>query len=221
MLNYNPMPDLNTKQRIINASIRLFNEKGLANVRLQQIADEIGISVGNLAYHYRNKEAIIEAINEDLDDEANEILSCYRMYPNLIDFDFQLSKYFSFIRKYPFYFLDILEFEHHYPEIRSKRQVHISKMINQIRKRFDYNIKRGIIKEESRDGTYDSISTAIWTLIAFWVPQKIVHGTKADLQETEFKNMIWNQFYAHFTERGQTEFEQLILPLLEHHSSGD
>lgn len=135
----NPMSDLNTKQRIINASIRLFNEKGLANVRLQQIADEIGISVGNLAYHYRNQEAINEAINEDL-DEANEILSCYRLYPNLIDFDFQLSKYFSFIRKYPFYFLDILEFERHYPEIRTKRQVHISIMINQIRKRFDYII---------------------------------------------------------------------------------
>ncbi len=215
------MSDLNTKQRILNASIQLFNEKGMANVRLQQIADEIGISVGNLAYHYRNKEAIIEAINEDLDDEVNEILSCYRIYPNLIDFDFQLSKYFSFIRKYPFYFLDILEFERHYPEIRSQRQVHISKMISQIRKRFDYNIKRGIIKEESRYGNYDSISTAIWTLIIFWVPQKVVSGTKAALQETEFKNMIWNQFYVHFTERGRIEFEQLILPLLEHHTPDD
>ncbi len=215
------MSNLNTKQRIINASIRLFNEKGLANVRLQQIADEINISVGNLAYHYRNKEAIIVAINENLDDEANEILSCYRMYPNLIDFDFQLSKYFSFIGKYPFYFLDILEFERHYPEIRSKRQVHISKMITQIQKRFEYKIKRGIIKEESREGTYDSISTAVWTLITFWVPQKIVRGTKADLQEAEFKNMIWNQFYTHFTERGRIEFEQLILPLLEHHTPGN
>ncbi|HHH49871.1 MAG TPA: TetR/AcrR family transcriptional regulator, partial [Saprospiraceae bacterium] len=144
------MSDLNTKQKIFNAAIRLFNEKGMANVRLQQIATETGISVGNLAYHFRNKEAIVEMINDELYKEASEILSTYRVFPNLIDFDNQLSKYFSFIQKYPFYFLDLLEIERHYPKIRSKRQIHISKMIRQIRKRFDYNHQRKLIKEEPR-----------------------------------------------------------------------
>ena len=46
------MSDPTTKQKIVHASIKLFNENGVANVRLQQIADEIGISVGNLAYHF-------------------------------------------------------------------------------------------------------------------------------------------------------------------------
>ena len=92
------MADLSTKEKILNASIRLFNENGLANVRLQQIASEIGISVGNLAYHFRNKEAILEAVAENLDVELSEILSSYRIYPNLIDFDNQLSKYFAFIK---------------------------------------------------------------------------------------------------------------------------
>ena len=93
------MSDLNTKQKILQASISLFNQNGMANVRLQQIANEIGISAGNLAYHFRNKEAIIESINEELYQEANEILSTYRIFPNLIDFDNQLTKYFSFIQK--------------------------------------------------------------------------------------------------------------------------
>jgi hypothetical protein len=56
------MADLSTKQKILNTSIRLFNEDGMANVPLQQIAKEIGISPGNLAYHFKNKEAIIEAM---------------------------------------------------------------------------------------------------------------------------------------------------------------
>ncbi|MEM8908435.1 MAG: helix-turn-helix domain-containing protein, partial [Bacteroidota bacterium] len=38
------MSDLNTKQKILRAAVQLFNDHGMANVRLQQIADEIGIS---------------------------------------------------------------------------------------------------------------------------------------------------------------------------------
>jgi AcrR family transcriptional regulator len=213
------MAYLNTKQKILNASIRLFNANGMANVRLQQIANEIGISPGNLAYHFRNKEAIIEAINEDLYEEAAEILSTYRIFPNLIDFDNQLTKYFSFIQKYPFYFLDLLEIERHYPEIRSKRQFHISKMISQIRKRFDFNHQRGLILVEPRPGVYDSTANAIWVLITFWVPQNIVRGVQATMQSNQFKEMVWNQVYPYFTQKGIAEYEQLIRPLLEQHSS--
>ena len=212
------MSDLNTKQKILKASISLFNEKGMANVRLQQIANETGISVGNLAYHFRNKEAIVEMINEELYKEASEILSTYRIFPNLIDFDNQLSKYFSFIQKYPFYFLDLLEIERHYPEIRSKRQIHIAKMIRQIRKRFDFNYQRKLIKEEPRPHVYDSIANVIWVLITFWVPQNLVRGTEASIEEKQFKEMVWNQMYPYFTKKGIAEYNQLILPLLEKYS---
>ena len=53
-----------TKQKIIQSAIELFNEKGLTNVRLQHIADKAGRSVGNLAYHFPNKRAIIQVIEE-------------------------------------------------------------------------------------------------------------------------------------------------------------
>ncbi len=213
------MSDLNTKQKILNASIRLFNTNGMANVRLQQIAKDIGISPGNLAYHFRNKEAIIEAINEDLYQEAGEILTTYRLFPNLFDFDNQLTKYFDFIQKYPFYFLDLLEIERHYPAIRSKRKIHISKMISQIEKRFDFNHQRGLIVDEPRVGVYQSVANAIWVLITFWVPQNLVRGTAASMDTTQFKEMVWNQMCPYFTEKGIAEFEQLIRPLLRQHSS--
>ncbi|MEM8528871.1 MAG: TetR/AcrR family transcriptional regulator, partial [Bacteroidota bacterium] len=159
----------------------------MANVRLQQIAREIGISPGNLAYHFRNKEAIIKAINEDLYEEASEILSTYRIFPNLIDFDNQLTKYFAFIKKYPFYFLDLLEIERNYPNIRTKRQVHISKMLSQIRKRFDFNHQRGLIIAEPRHGVYDKVSNAIWVLITFWVPQNLLQVTESEMDVKQFK----------------------------------
>jgi hypothetical protein len=92
-------------------------------------------------------------------------------------------------------------------------------MISQIRKRFDYNIQRGIIKDEPRPGAYDSIASAVWVLITFWVPQRLVSGSSHSIQERQFKEMIWNQFYPHFTERGLVEFKQLIAPMLEQYSA--
>lgn len=213
------MAELSTKQKIINAATRLFNENGMANVRLQQIANDVGISAGNLAYHFRNKEAIIDAIKEELYEEAAGILSAYRIYPNLMDFDNQLNKYFAFLKKYPFYFMDLLEIERNYPDIHSKHQVHISKMISQIRKRFDYNQQRGLILKEPRPGIYDTAANAIWILITFWVPQNLLRRKNVAPMITPFKEMVWNQLYPFFTEKGIAEFEQLILPVLQQHSS--
>lgn len=209
------MADLNTKQKIIYAAIRLFNEQGIANVRLQQIAQEVGISPGNLAYHFRNKETVVEAVIEELYDEDIEILGAYRIYPNLIDFDNQLTRYYNFIEKYPFYFLDFPEIERNYPEIQNKRMGHINKMISQIRRRFDFNQQRGIIQAEPKPGIYDDVAQAIWVLITFWFPQNLVRGNSNTLDATQFKELIWNQMYPYFTNAGITEYEQLIVPILK------
>jgi AcrR family transcriptional regulator len=209
------MADINTKQKIIQAAIRLFNEFGMANVRLQQIAQEVGISPGNLAYHFRNKEAVVEAVIDELYNEDKDILAAYRIFPNLIDFDNQLSKYYSFIEKYPFYFLDFLEIERYYPEIQQNRLTHITKMISQIRRRFDFNQQRGILAEEPKPGMYDDIAQTIWVLITFWLPQNLVRGKSNNPDASHFKEMVWNQLYPYFTKEGIAEFEQLIVPILK------
>lgn len=56
-----------TKGRILDAALGLFNERGTAAVSTNHIAEEAGISPGNLYYHYRNKEEIIRAIFERVD----------------------------------------------------------------------------------------------------------------------------------------------------------
>ena len=212
------MADLSTKQKILDASIRLFNENGLANVRLQQIADETGISVGNLAYHFKNKEAIVSAVNDNLNEEIEEILSSYRIFPNLIDFDNQLSKYFAFIQKYPFYFLDLLEIERAYPEIKAHCQQYIAKMVSQIRKRFDFKQQRGLLIKEPYPGIYDVLADSIWVLMSFWTPQNLIRNEDYH-SEGRFKLLVWSQVFPYLTEKGKEEYEQLIRPMLNQHFS--
>jgi TetR/AcrR family transcriptional regulator len=54
--------DKNTEQRIFDAARTIFQQKGLAGARMQEIADEAGINKALLHYYFRNKEKLFEAI---------------------------------------------------------------------------------------------------------------------------------------------------------------
>ena len=50
------------RKRIIEAANRLFYIKGYNQTSFADVADEVGISKGNLHYHFRSKEDLLEAI---------------------------------------------------------------------------------------------------------------------------------------------------------------
>jgi AcrR family transcriptional regulator len=57
---------MKTRDRILNAALALFNDHGTAAVSTNHIAAALEISPGNLYYHFRNKEDIINALFERL-----------------------------------------------------------------------------------------------------------------------------------------------------------
>jgi AcrR family transcriptional regulator len=50
-----------TKEKILTASLRLFNENGYDAVTTARISEEVGISEGNLWYHFRTKRDLVSA----------------------------------------------------------------------------------------------------------------------------------------------------------------
>ncbi len=66
-------PSQQTKLNILHKAIELFNETGTATVSLNSLAESLGISAGNLQYHYKNKEEIIRAILEEMFKEFDVI----------------------------------------------------------------------------------------------------------------------------------------------------
>ncbi len=52
-----------TRNRILDAALQLFNERGTAATSTNLIAAEAGISPGNLYYHFEDKQEIIRALH--------------------------------------------------------------------------------------------------------------------------------------------------------------
>lgn len=209
-----------TKQKIIKSAILLFNEKGLTNVRLQHIADDVGISVGNLAYHYYSKKAIIQAIDEELSGLITPIISEQRSFPDLMDFDAQLAYYYHLLMNYSFFFLDLLELKRGYPKLYQKQKNYISQIVQQIENWFNYNVDKGRLRSEIRPNHYKIISHTIWMIITFWMTKPMEYRKPED-SERVFKEVVWSQILPYFTEIGRMEFDLMIERLLDAYSPNE
>ncbi len=58
----NKNDEMPTKERILNASIDLFAEKGFRDISVREIAKAVGIKASSLYKHYESKEDILESI---------------------------------------------------------------------------------------------------------------------------------------------------------------
>ncbi len=63
-----------TRTRILVASLLLFNEQGEPNTALNDIADEVDISPGNLHYHFRKKSDVVSALLAEFQADARQVL---------------------------------------------------------------------------------------------------------------------------------------------------
>ena len=63
---------MNTKQKILDEALTLFSEKGYANVFVNDIAERVGIKAPSLYKHYKNKQAIFDAIIDEMSSKFEQ-----------------------------------------------------------------------------------------------------------------------------------------------------
>lgn len=199
-----------TKEKILAASLTLFNTLGLKQATLQVIAQEVDISVGNLAYHYKNKAEIMAAHNVNLASGLQEALSHFRNYPHFLDFHIQLQHIREVLTTYKFIFVNLGEIVIQYPETFAIIQDFYCKLTSQIEHRLTFHEKREKISSHL-PGYLDRLPNLIAHYILF-VPQAEFFALHA--QQQNYFQDIWNFILPVLTESGKEEWEMMISPAL-------
>ncbi len=197
-----------TKQKILNASLYLFNENGINNVRLQQIADESGISVGNLAYHFNNKEAITESLIADVINSLREILKQYGKYASFDDLDFFFKEFYKLCAQFRFFNFDILEIKRNFPASYESLQPLFNKIKLQLERRFELLMQQRLLQTGSN---IKHISYHIWLLL-FFIPSEAHLNGKAGIAENLYRRRLWDFMIPYFTAKGNSEYQSSIEP---------
>lgn len=94
----------NTELEILNAAKDVFQEKGMAGARMQEIADKAGINKALLHYYYRSKQLLFEATFKSafsiMAPQLNQVLNDDReLFDKIRNFT---EKYITFVMKHPY-----------------------------------------------------------------------------------------------------------------------
>ncbi|MCE5233360.1 MAG: TetR/AcrR family transcriptional regulator [Mizugakiibacter sp.] len=99
-----------TRERILETSLGMFNAQGEPNVTTNHIADELGISPGNLYYHFRNKDDIVEQLFARYEQRMDDALQApQERLPDLEDVWLQLHLVFECMWDYRFLYRDLVD----------------------------------------------------------------------------------------------------------------
>ncbi len=196
-----------TKANILKAALKLFNENGFVNVRLQHIADEAFISVGNLAYHFQNKQEILMGLYERIAKAQVELLNELNIVPLFDHLDDHWENVFRVQDEYRFFYIDTLEILRSNTRIEEKYRAHISWEQRQIQQMLQFNISRGSIHIEERPDAIEQLAELIWINENVWKLQMLVKGKSISLQR--FKAYLWSIIYPYLTEIGLQEYKQM------------
>lgn len=166
-----------TRQRILDVALRLFNEQGESTVSTNHIADELEISPGNLYYHYRNKDDIIEQLFLSFEAGMDKALSAPEgREVTLEDVWIELHAVFECIWNYRFLYRDIINILSRNRSLRLK--------FARILKRGSSNA-HGIMKGLNDAGSMrasaaeiEGLATNILVLATFWLNYASVCGEK-------------------------------------------
>jgi AcrR family transcriptional regulator len=112
----------NTRERILQASLALFNAQGLAAVSTHRIAAELEISPGNLHYHFKAKQLIVDRLFRRFEDRLQLLNASSGTVRAIDDLWLALHLRFEAIEGYRFVYRDMAYLAGEYPALGERAQ---------------------------------------------------------------------------------------------------
>lgn len=194
---------MDTKQRIIKQAVKAFNKSGYGSVNLFELAKSLNMSRGNMTYHFKDKEALLKEIVNQLWEKLSKGLTATQKIPSFQNLHTYAQLYYQLQREYSFIFQDNQVLKH--PLIGPKLKELGKQAIQDTKVAIAFSIQIGNMKPEPAPGVYDNLALTSWMLMFFWSTQQTVLGTK---KKEDGEKVIWSMLLPHLTEKGLAAFEK-------------
>ena len=169
-----------TKEAIVETAISLFNEQTVAAVSTNHIARELGISPGNLYYHFRDKEAIILAIHDRMVGEWDTVWQLPRgRRPTSSDLAAIVEASFHLHWRFRFFGRELLALMTRDPELRERYRAVYRRRRDELAILADQLISGGILRAGMRDSLTEVLEGA-WLVGEHWMGHLEIVGDPAD-----------------------------------------
>lgn len=188
------------REEIVVTAIRLFNEKGYSNVSMRNISGELGISVGNLTYHFQKKQDILQAIMQ----RNFQVTAMQGEVGSLAQFHELMDKMLASLSENAFYFRDPSLFPLNDNGIRDVEELY--------RIMFEGLLslqQKGFLAEALSKERRESLVKILMLSHLAWIQQSTGFQPVAEMTKEQFLAAHWTLLEPYLTEKGWQEYRQL------------
>jgi len=203
---------MKTKDKIIETAIDLFNIHGTKVISTNHIAKEMGISPGNLYYHFRSKNDIIRSISDNFSNELGSALKI--QLDTISDFSSNLTslfnRFFKIQQSYQFLFLEGVHLTKqdsrlldNYTNLRSLIKKGYHELLSNL-------VKIKIMKRQSLNIIDDLLDTQ-WIIMWYWINHTILdRNTYDDFQIKKGIKLSFSIIKPQLTSIGKVAFDRAL-----------
>ncbi len=199
-----------TKGKILAASLQLFNTHGISNVSLRTIAEGVGISVGNLQYHFKKREAIVEAHYFALVKKIDAIVfleseDVFKSFFNSADgLIHMLFEYHFFLLDFTAIIRNNSKIKAHYSEVSKQREIAFLDSIQVL-------IAEGLFRREALHDEYLSVFKRIEVISNFWFSSILIQeDTLHKKAIKDYSSLVSQSLYPYLTDLGKDRYAKLF-----------
>jgi len=193
-----------TAERILEVTLELFNRFGEPNVSTTLISAEMGISPGNLYYHYPAKDELINSLFDAFEKSLTELLNASDNVRDVEDAWFFMHTLFELIWQYRFLYRDLNDLlsknrrlETHFQFVLKNKTRAVQTMLQSMR-------RAGNLQMDTRE--IEPTATSMVVVLTYWLSFEYVRDPRRALEPESAQAALL---------RGAHHVLNLLMPYLE------
>jgi AcrR family transcriptional regulator len=202
---------MKTKEKILETARILFNTHGISAISSKSIAEEMGISYGNLCYHFPKKDDIILQLYLNMQKNVEQQFK--NIKEEVINLEFMLSRLkilFEEIYKYKFIYLGITKVVRHFDHIKKHAQEQFDQRWNILDTISSFLIANGYMKAFKDDKQKNMLIHALLMVSNSWISDAEVFYKGKDSEKIDYyMQVFFNLVRPTLTEKGLEGFKKV------------